>query len=116
MLETFDPGDGCKQSAVNIAFPTTSQGVYPQNLVIGASSIAMERNNLNPSHSGNTFSLRFKAIDFEESTEMCLKRLRWACFPIKSRKEQWVHLFFLWISMISRPFTLFFSLKVHCRW
>ena len=42
--------------------------------------------------------------------------LRWASFPIKiSRNAQWEHLFRC-ISMIFRPFTLFFSLKVHFLW
>ena len=34
----------------------------------------IKRNNVKPSHSGNAFSLRFKAIDGLESTEMCLIR------------------------------------------
>ena len=67
-------------------------------------SIGIKRNNLNPSHSGNTYPVRFTAIldakKLLKSLAMALDQyltcqvflLRWAHLPIKtSRIAQWVY-------------------------
>ena len=65
--------------------------------------IGIEINNLKPSHSGNTYPLRFFAnFDVKKTTDMAFDQdltclifsFRWACFPIKiGRNAQWEHLF-----------------------
>ena len=63
---------------------------------------------------GYTSLLRHRA--FIEMEEVFFVPLRWACFPIKiGQNAQWEHLFILFIPMIFRPLTLFFSLKVYFR-
>ena len=86
-------------------------------------SIGIGINNLKPSHSGNTYPLRFLlilmlkkqlkllAMAFDQDLTCLIFPLRWAHLPIKnSHKAQWVHLFSINFDGF-RPFRLYFILK-----
>ena len=70
-----------------------------QRSILGA---AIERNNLKPLHSENTYPLRslyFRCKNYlrwllDQDLTCLIFLLRWACFPIEiSRNAQWEHLF-----------------------
>ena len=85
-------------------------------------SIAIESNNLNPSHSGNTYPLRFLLFSIlkiklkllsmacDQSLTCMTFPLRWLSFPIKTNLiAQWVHLFSMDFDDLSTIYLIFQS-------